>query len=257
MFGIRFRDTLPPDVVEEFEMLIAGLRRFLLAEHNEDGTHRAASQQLGVSPIGTIVAYGGATAPSGWLLCDGTQVSRITYASLFEVLSTTYGVGDGVLTFNLPNLRQRFPLGKAAAGTGATLGSTGGAIDHTHSMGSHSHSVSITTSAGGDHSHGGNTGNAGSHSHSQGAHSHAVGSGSPNLADGAGDDAIAVYPSTQTDIFNDAGTSTEGDHNHSISASGTHTHSVSGTTGSSSGTSGSNNPPYQVVNYIIYTGVAG
>jgi len=83
-------------------------------------------------PIGTIVAYGGASAPSDWLICDGSAVSRVTYANLFAVLGITYGAGDGVTTFNVPDLQQRFPLGKATAGTGSTLGATGGAIDHTH-----------------------------------------------------------------------------------------------------------------------------
>lgn len=83
-------------------------------------------------PPGVISAYGGTSAPSGYLLCDGTAVSRITYAALFAVLGTTYGAGDGSTTFNVPDLRQRFPLGKSAAGTGATLGGTGGAIDHAH-----------------------------------------------------------------------------------------------------------------------------
>ena len=88
----------------------------------------------GTTPTGTIAMYGAATAPSGWLLCDGSAVSRSTYAALFAIVSTTFGVGDGSTTFNLPNLRQRFPLGKAASGTGSTLGGTGGAIDHAHSF---------------------------------------------------------------------------------------------------------------------------
>jgi len=61
-------------------------------------------------------------------------VSRTTYASLYAVLGNSYGAGDGATTFNVPDLRQRFPLGKAAAGTGATIGGTGGAIDHVHDL---------------------------------------------------------------------------------------------------------------------------
>lgn len=85
-------------------------------------------------PAGVTLPYGGTTAPSGYLLCDGSAVSRTTYAGLFAILSTTYGVGDGSTTFNLPDLRQRFPMGKAASGTGSTLGGTGGTIDHTHTV---------------------------------------------------------------------------------------------------------------------------
>lgn len=83
---------------------------------------------------GTITAFGGSTAPTGWLLCQGQAVSRTTFASLFAVLGTTYGSGDGSTTFNVPNLQQRFPLGKATSGTGATLGSTGGTVDHVHDL---------------------------------------------------------------------------------------------------------------------------
>lgn len=91
-------------------------------------------------PSGVIASFGGTTAPIGYLMCDGSAVSRTTYALLFAVIGTTYGVGDGSTTFNLPDLRQRFPLGKAAGGTGSTLGGTGGAIDHTHGI-AHTHDV--------------------------------------------------------------------------------------------------------------------
>lgn len=63
----------------------------------------ALSQSLTDMPVGTITGYAGATAPSGWLLCDGSAVSRTTYAELFGVVSTTYGSGDGSTTFNVPD----------------------------------------------------------------------------------------------------------------------------------------------------------
>lgn len=87
-------------------------------------------------PTGAITAWSTNTAPSGYLLCDGSAVSRTTYATLFGVIGTTYGVGDGSTTFNVPDLRQRFILGRAASGTGSTLAGTGGAIDHVHGLGS-------------------------------------------------------------------------------------------------------------------------
>jgi hypothetical protein len=86
-------------------------------------------------PTGAMLLWGTTSAPTGYLLCDGTAVSRSTYSALFAVIGTTFGVGDGSTTFNLPDFRQRFPLGKAAAGTGSTLGGTGGAIDHAHNFG--------------------------------------------------------------------------------------------------------------------------
>lgn len=85
-----------------------------------------------LTPPGSIVATGAAAAPPGWLLCDGSAVSRATYPALFAAVGTVFGPGDGSTTFNLPDLRQRFPLGKAAAGTGSTLGAVGGSIDHVH-----------------------------------------------------------------------------------------------------------------------------
>lgn len=89
------------------------------------------SNDVGQTPPGVISQYAGSTAPTGWLICDGTAVSRSTYASLFSVLSTTYGVGDGSTTFNLPDLRTRVPVGKNSSGTFTTLGATGGAETHT------------------------------------------------------------------------------------------------------------------------------
>lgn len=68
-----------------------------------------------IVPTGAILPYGGASAPSNFLLCNGSAVSRTTYADLFAITSTSYGVGDGSTTFNLPNLQGRFPLGYSAS----------------------------------------------------------------------------------------------------------------------------------------------
>ena len=69
------------------------------------------AQVAAIPSSGIISMYGGASAPTGWLLCDGSAVSRATYAALFGVLSTSYGVGDGSTTFNLPDLRSSVALG--------------------------------------------------------------------------------------------------------------------------------------------------
>lgn len=94
-------------------------------------------------PTGGIILYGGAAAPSGYLLANGALVSRATYAALFTAIGVTFGAGDGSTTFAIPDLRQRFPLGVAASGTGNTLGGTGGAIDHTHTGPSHTHDTTV------------------------------------------------------------------------------------------------------------------
>ena len=68
-------------------------------------------------PTGCVQAFAGQTTPTGWLLCDGSAVSRETYAALFSVIGATYGAGDGSTTFNLPNLVDKFIEGSATAGT--------------------------------------------------------------------------------------------------------------------------------------------
>lgn len=74
-------------------------------------------------PTGSILPYAGSSAPTNWLLCDGSAVSRVTYATLFALVSTTYGSGDGSTTFNLPNLKNRIPIGAGAATVVATFSS--------------------------------------------------------------------------------------------------------------------------------------
>lgn len=184
------------------------------------------------APIGSILQYGGATAPSSqWLLCDGTAVSRSTYAALFVAIGVAFGSGDGSTTFNLPDLRGKFAVGKTATGYGNVLGGTGGsadavAISHTHtvtSTGTNTINVSGTTSTDGDHFHTfprtGSTGSGGS----------ATGPGS-----GTGN------------------TSTTGAHSHTVTASGSNSITVSGTT-ASSGVAGTNLnlPPFLSINYLI------
>jgi microcystin-dependent protein len=81
-----------------------------------------------VVPTGTILMTGGASADSGYLICDGTAYSRTTYSALFTKISTTFGVGNGSSTFNIPNLQAKFPLGKSGS---HGLGTTGGAFAQT------------------------------------------------------------------------------------------------------------------------------
>lgn len=71
----------------------------------------------GADLTGMIFAFAGNTLPKGYLLCDGSKVSRTTYKKLFDVIGTTYGAGDGKTTFTLPNLIDRFLEGSSAAGS--------------------------------------------------------------------------------------------------------------------------------------------
>lgn len=200
-------------------------------------------------PVGGIIAFGAAAAPTGWLLCNGAAVSRSTYSDLFGVIGTTYGAGDGSTTFNVPDLRQRFPLGKAASGTGSTLGGTGGNIDHTHTGPSHTHDM-------GNHTHTGP-----SHTHGPSGLRAAIGS-NPGTnefifmdLDGAntfvcdykytgGSAGLTAYSNTIASVPIFGATDAGGTGN--TGAPSTNTTSASGT-----GATGSGNPPFQTVNYII------
>jgi hypothetical protein len=71
------------------------------------------------TPIGSIVPYGGTTAPSGWLLCQGQAISRTTYSDLFSAIGTTFGAGNGSTTFNLPDLREATTKGAGLSGKSA------------------------------------------------------------------------------------------------------------------------------------------
>ncbi len=79
-----------------------------------------------IVPAGSIIAWSGSSAPTGYLLCDGTAVSRTTYAALFAIAGTGYGVGNGSSTFNVPDLRDRMPLGKGT--NNSTLGTQTGSM---------------------------------------------------------------------------------------------------------------------------------
>jgi len=83
-----------------------------------------------VIPAGTILAFGSTTLPAnsaGYLKCDGAAVNRTTYARLFAVISTSFGVGDGSSTFNVPDLKDRLPLGLGSNNTGLNAATTGAA----------------------------------------------------------------------------------------------------------------------------------
>lgn len=75
-------------------------------------------------PTGSVLQFVGAAAPGGWVLCDGSAISRSDYSTLFGVIGTTFGVGDGSTTFNVPDFRGRVALG-AGAGSGLTVRTLG------------------------------------------------------------------------------------------------------------------------------------
>lgn len=100
-------------------------------------------------PTGTLMMFASVTPPSGFLICDGSAVSRTTYPDLWDVCGTAFGDGDGTTTFNLPDLRGRVPMGtgQGASLTNRSLGEEVGEEEHilvTSEMPSHVHTVSDT-----------------------------------------------------------------------------------------------------------------
>ena len=101
---------------------------------------------------GIIVPWSDSTLPSGFLACDGTAVSRTTYAALFSVVGTNYGAGDGSTTFNVPDLTDRTCLGKSP---GKAQFSTGGAntVTTTGNVGGSSGNTTLSTPQLPSHTH--------------------------------------------------------------------------------------------------------
>jgi microcystin-dependent protein len=184
-------------------------------------------------PAGSIIQWGGATAPANWLLCDGSAVSRTTYASLFSAIGSTYGSGDGSTTFNLPDLRGRVPVGRNGGSFGS-LGSTGGV-----------ESVTLTAAQSGlpAHNHTQN-----SHTHIQDAHGHAwTGQNSSLNNNGqAGNYPFKIAQDLQTQW-----TGTTGNISTTVATNQATTATNNPNTAADATASHTNVQPYQVVNYII------
>lgn len=95
--------------------------------------------------IGNIIAFTGQSVPSGYLVCDGSEVGREEYSELFAVIGTTYGAGDGIATFNLPSISGKTLL---CASPSHLIGSIGGEETHTivsSEMPSHAHTIPAHT----------------------------------------------------------------------------------------------------------------
>lgn len=199
------------------------------------------------APTGTIILFGGnpSNLPQStgkWLLCDGSAVNRDTYADLFAVIGTTFGAGNGINSFNLPDFRGRFPLGN----NGSSVLSTGGSSRHNLTVAelpAHNHDQgTLVTLTAGAHTH--NINDPG-HDHTGftgAANTISVGSPGQQLYPVSGS---IAYISQQHVIFPDfTGIS--------IQTSGDHTHTVNGRTGiEGNGTAMNIMPPYQTINYII------
>ncbi len=170
-------------------------------------------------PTGVLAQFAGATAPSGWLLCDGAAVSRTTFATLYAEIGTAYGVGDGSTTFNLPDLRGRVPVGKGTHVDVDTLGDSDGITTVANRRPKHKHTASSTDSG---------------HGHTGSTTAHANG-GDQNVGGGGGG-IIVAGPSSAGSITVNSGTA-----------------SITTTVGPQTGAEPTDSEAYLVVNYIIKT----
>lgn len=156
--------------------------------------------------VGEIVAFAGANAPAGWLVCDGATIDQGTYPALFAVLGSQYGAPG-----RLPNLRGRSILG-AGGSVYPTQGQTGGAATHGHTanpLPTHSHWVPTHSTNEQSHSH---TTNPGAFtSGSGGSHSHTAGTNNNGF--------VSINPGGSDDVARTG-------HTHSIGSGGSHTHSI-------------------------------
>jgi microcystin-dependent protein len=140
----------------------------LAADVLDDGDDAALQVQfnsffLSLLPAGTTLPFAGSTAPSYFLFCYGQAVSRTTYAGLFAVIGTLYGVGDGSTTFNLPDLRGRVIAG---------LDNMGGVAASRLTSGGSGINAVTPGAAGGTQTHTLTSGEMPSHTHTQDAHGH-------------------------------------------------------------------------------------
>lgn len=175
--------------------------------------------------VGAVMAWPTATAPSGWLECNGTAVSRTTYSALFAVIGTSYGVGDASTTFNLPNYQDYFLrgfsgalVGDAASRTDRGDGTTGNNVGtkQEDQLESHTHTGTTGTESA-DHTHSGTTS-------SDGAHTHEISAASSSTAGNAASFMQSVSPGAGA-----LTSSSNGAHTHTMTTGGksaTHTHAL-------------------------------
>ena len=137
---------LPIATVETLGVVKAGANIIIADDGTISAIGGAGGTVSDTLPIGSTVEWYSEVIPENWLLCNGQAISRTEYAELFAFLGTEFGDGDGSTTFNLPDKRERFSLGKGNEEPYDKLGNTGGEELHTLTLSeipSHGHSSAV------------------------------------------------------------------------------------------------------------------
>ena len=201
------------------------------------------------SEVGAIKPWTKTTAPDGYLLCDGSAVSRTTYADLFAVISTTYGVGDGSTTFNVPNLQGKMPQGYDGntynlAGTGGANTITVAVTNNQAATNTNNQAVTVT----------GSISNTSLTEAQLASHAHNIANLNINPGPTGGTKGVSQDGSNNAGSnninLNNTGSGTG--HNHSHTLAGTLTGNITTSLTGSVTAAGTNSfSPFVVVNYII------
>ncbi len=225
----------------------AGTTGQVLTSNGASAPTWSSTASIGVAPVGSIMIWAGSSAPTGWLLCDGTAYSTTTYAALYAIVGTTYGSGSGI--FLVPNLKGKIPVGlNSADASFDARGEIGGEKTHaiaTAELPSHNHTFTGTA-----HNH--TVDPISFNTASEGAHTHTYNDKyrQTTVSDDADDRDVAsntLYDVTRT-------TDSGGSHAHAIDVPNTTSSSTaaSGTIGNTgSGTAMNILQPYIVLYYII------
>jgi len=200
---------------------------------------------------GVIGVFAGTNIPDGYLLCDGSAVSRTTYSNLFAIIGTTYGSGNGSTTFNLPNIAGKVVVGKDESEFTA-LGQTGGSVNNTlttSNLPSHSHTITPKGTVKSTF-----TGTSTTTSEN-GSHNHSFNRPVWYVSEYKSDTSIFSPYDMGTTVQIDGSTESAGAHTHTVTPTGNVSSTFTGTSASTSsvgsGTSFTNLQPYLVVNYVI------